>query len=84
LHRWFASRWYVKDFPRVRRQSTTPLLVGDAAYAAAMLAAGLALDAAAEPLAVLLVSVSAGIAVSFLLIEPATTRAAFRVARIMD
>jgi serine/threonine-protein kinase len=84
LHRWFASRWYVKDFPRVRRRSTTPLLVSDAAYAAAMLASGLALDAAAEPLAVLLVSVSAGIAVSFLLIEPATTRAAFRVARIMD
>lgn len=84
LHRWFASRWYVNDFQRVRRRSTTPLLVGDAAYAAAMLAAGLALDAAAEPLAVLLVSVSAGIAVSFLLIEPATTRAAFRVARIMD
>ncbi|MGE3404131.1 MAG: serine/threonine-protein kinase [Vicinamibacterales bacterium] len=84
LHRWFASRWYVEDFPRVRRRSTTPLLVGDAAFAAATLASGLALDAAAEPLAILLVSVSAGTAVSFLLIEPATTRAAFRVARIMD
>jgi hypothetical protein len=84
LHRWFASRWYVDDFPRVRHRSATPLLMADGAFAAAMLLAGLALDEPAEPLAILLVSVAAGVVVSFLLIEPATTRAAFRVARIVD
>ena len=84
LHRWFASRWYVEDFRRVRRRGALPLMAADSVFAAAMLLAGVALDEPGEALAVLLVSATAGIVVSFLLIEPATTRAAFRMARIVD
>jgi predicted Ser/Thr protein kinase len=78
LHAWFTSRWYPTELRRVRHRSATATRGADALLVVAMTTAGLLVSETNEPLAVLLFAVGIGIAVSFLVIEPATTRAAFR------
>jgi hypothetical protein len=78
LHLLFTSRFYSAELkwlrPRVRRW----ILSADILFAVALVVAALLLDDERSPLAVLLFAFGLGAAVAFLVIEPATARAAFR------
>lgn len=76
LHLWFTSRSYPGELPWVRRGVRRVLLTADSAFAIALVVTGLLVGDGAT--AVVLLAIGIGAAVAFLVIEPATTRAAFR------
>jgi len=78
LHLWFTSRFYPAELRWLRARVARWIAGGDWLFALALVAGGLLLGGDGGPLAVLLMSVGIGACVVFLVIEPATTRAAFR------
>ena len=77
LHLWFTSRFYPRELPWLRRRVRWWIHGADWLYALTLVAASLLLEDERSPLAVLLLSFGIGSAVAFLVIEPATARAAF-------
>jgi hypothetical protein len=84
LHLWFTSQFYPAELKWVRRRVARWIQVGDWVFAVALISAGLFIGDEGSPLAVLLLGVGAGAAVAFLVIEPATTRAAFKGSTTTD
>ena len=81
LHLWFTSRWYPSEWVPQRRQSASWIRAADAGFVVVQLA-GAAVIAADRPrLATLMVAVAVAAFLSFVIIEPATTRAAFGTGR---
>lgn len=78
LHLWFTSRFYPAELGWVRPRVRRWIHAADWLFALTLVAAGLVIGDDRSPIAVLLLSVGIGSAVAFLVIEPATTRAAFR------
>jgi predicted Ser/Thr protein kinase len=79
LHLWFTSRFYPAELDWVHRRSSRWIRVADWTFAAALAAGGALIgDEARSPLALVLPSVAVGAVVAFLLIEPVTTRDAFK------
>jgi serine/threonine protein kinase len=76
LHLLFAFRHYQKQSPRESLAATWIARMADLVFAAVLFAAGLSAIRAEAP-AVLLVASAAAVTVTTLIIEPATTRAAF-------
>ncbi|MCL4814630.1 MAG: hypothetical protein KJ061_19250, partial [Vicinamibacteraceae bacterium] len=76
LHLLFAVRHYQRQSPRERLTATWMARIADVVFAAVLFGAGLSAIRAEAP-AVLLVAAAAAVAVTTLIIEPATTRAAF-------
>ena len=81
LHLWFTSRFYPEELRWVRRRTGRFIRAADYAFALVLLGAGLYIGDDNPPLSVLLISFAIGAAVAFLVIEPVTTRAAFRGSR---
>jgi hypothetical protein len=77
LHLWFTSRFYESELTSVHNQSGGWIRVADWVFAAALVAGGLLIRDESSPLTIVLPSVAVGAVVAFLLIEPATARAAF-------
>jgi hypothetical protein len=78
IHLWFSSRVYPEHLATQRGDTSRWIRVADCAFVALLVAGGLMLGEAQAAWATLLISVGIGTAVAFLMIEPATTRAAFR------
>jgi serine/threonine-protein kinase len=76
LHLWFTLRSYPDQLEWARRRNGPWLQACDWLFALALVAAGLAIGDTA--LGVTFVSVGVGTGAAFLVIEPVTTRAAFR------
>jgi hypothetical protein len=77
LHLWFASLNYADELAAQHRQSRPWIRAADLLFALVLLSGGIVALRAEAP-AVLLVAAAASVAVSSAVIEPATTRAAFR------
>jgi hypothetical protein len=77
LHLWFTSRFYPDELPWVRRRSGPWIAVGDGVFATSLVSGSLLIRAEHSSVDLLLLSVGIGAAVAFLVIEAATTRAAF-------
>jgi hypothetical protein len=78
LHLWFTSRFYPAERRWARRRVKRWVGAGDWTLSGALVSAGLLIGDKDSPLAILLISFGIGAAVAFLLIEPVTTRAAFK------
>jgi hypothetical protein len=78
LHLWFSSRFYASELTWGQRRTSPVLVIADWAFALSLMMAGWLVGDTREPLAILLIAVGIGSAVAFLVIEPATARAAFR------
>ena len=78
LHLWFTARFYSAELSAQRAQALHWTRWSDRMFAAALLLAGLAIGTAHQATAMLLVAVAIAAAVASFLIEPTTTRAAFR------
>ena len=78
LHLWFTSRFYPAELRWVRSRVRRAVQAADWLFVLALVAGGLIIGETRAPLAIVLVSFGIGTAVAFLVIEPATTRAAFR------
>ncbi len=78
LHLWFSSRVYPEDLAGQRAEVARWIWWADAAFAVLLVTAGIALPQERAGWAAVLISVGVGSAVAFVLIEPATARAAFR------
>ena len=78
LHLWFSSRVYPEDLPAQRAEVSRWIRFADVGFAALLVLGGIALPDDRAGWAALLISFGIGAAVSFVFIEPATTRAAFR------
>ncbi|HEY6361680.1 MAG TPA: serine/threonine-protein kinase [Vicinamibacterales bacterium] len=78
LHQWFTSRFYPGELEWLRTRVARWILGADWVLALALVAGGLLLGDERSPLAILLIAFGIGAAVAFLVIEPATARAAFR------
>ena len=74
----FTSRVYPAELTTQTARSTPWLRACDAAFAGALLIGGLAISSAHAAWGTLLVVASVGTVVAFAIIEPTTTRAAFR------
>ena len=77
LHLWFVSRSYPGELRWARGRAATWITAGDWLFAGALIAGGAMVGEARSTLALALLAVGIGAAVAFLLIEPATARAAF-------
>jgi len=84
LHLWFTSRFYPGEIEWVHRQSSRWIRVADWLFAATLVIGGLLIGDERSPLAIVLPSVAAGAVVAFLLIEPVTTRDAFKRSGIVN
>jgi hypothetical protein len=78
LHLWFTSRFYPAELDWVHRRSSRWIRVADWLFAATLLIGGNLIADERSPLAIVLPSVAVGAVVAFLLIEPVTTRDAFK------
>jgi ABC-type phosphate/phosphonate transport system permease subunit len=78
LHLWFTSRFYPAELRWARRRVHRWIRAADWVFVAALAAAGILVGDESTPIAVLLLGVSIGTALAFLVIERVTTRAAFR------
>jgi hypothetical protein len=78
LHLWFTSRFYPGELDWLRARVSRWIHGADWVFSATLVLAALLLEDTSSALAVLLLSFGIGAAVAFLVIEPATTRAAFR------
>jgi hypothetical protein len=77
LHLWFTSRFYPGELEWVHQRSSRWIRAADWLFAATLIAGGI-LIGERSPLAIVLPSVAVGAIVAFLLIEPVTTRDAFK------
>ena len=78
LHLWFTSRFYPGELEWVHRRSRAWIRVGDWLFAATLIAGAILIGDEHSPLAIILPSIAVGAIVAFLLIEPVTTRDAFK------
>jgi len=78
LHLWFTSRFYPGELEWVHRRSRSWIQIGDWLFAATLIAGGILIGDEHSPLAIVLPSIAVGAIVAFLLIEPVTTRDAFK------
>ena len=78
LHLWFTSRFYPAELRWLRARVARWIAAADWLFSLALVAGGLLVGDDRSPLAAVLLSVGMGAGVVFLVIEPATTRAAFR------
>jgi hypothetical protein len=78
LHLWFTSRFYPGELKWLRGRVGRWIHAADWVFAGALVLAALLVGDQRSALTVLLLSFGLGAAVAFLVIEPATTRAAFR------
>jgi hypothetical protein len=84
LHLWFTSRFYPSELDWVHRRSSRWIRLADWAFVAALALGGMLIDDEGSPLAIVLPSVAVGAVVAFLLIEPVTTRDAFKRSGIVN
>jgi hypothetical protein len=77
LHLWFTSRSYPAELAWARTRAAVWVAVADVVFTGALIVAGALVGESRPELAVMLIAVGVGVAVAFLLIEPATARAAF-------
>jgi hypothetical protein len=84
LHLWFTSRFYPGELDWVHRRSGRWIRVADWLFAATLVVGGLLIADERSPLAIVLPSVAVGAVVAFLLIEPVTTRDAFKRSGIVN
>lgn len=78
LHLWFSARIYPSELASQRTDVQQWIRWGDVAFVSILVTGGLLLPEQMAGWAALLISVGIGTAVAFLVIEPATARAAFR------
>jgi predicted Ser/Thr protein kinase len=78
IHLWFSARVYPEHLSEQRADTHRWIRAADCAFVALLITGGLLLPEDRAGWAALLLSVGIGVAVAFLIIEPATTRAAFR------
>ena len=78
LHLWFTSRFYPSELEWVHRRSSRWIRVADWAFAATLALGGVLIGDEGSALAIVLPLVAIGAVVAFLLIEPVTTRDAFK------
>ena len=78
LHLWFTSRFYPQELEWVHQRSIRWIRIADWLFAATLIAGGILIGDEHSPLAIVLPSVAVGAVVAFLLIEPVTTRDAFK------
>ena len=78
FHLWFTSRFYRTELAAQRRQSFWLIRGADWLFVLLLLVAGVLLAGDHAGFAALLVSVAIGTFIGFTIIEPATTRAAFK------
>ena len=78
LHLWFTSRFYPAELGWARARAMGWVLASDALFATALVVAGVLINDTQPGLAVLEIAVGIAAASAFALVEPATTRAAFR------
>jgi predicted Ser/Thr protein kinase len=78
LHLWFVSRVSGEDLADQRAHSAPWLRAADGVFAAGLLGSGLFVGADDSVLAIVLSGAAVIVAMAFLIIEPSTTRAAFR------
>jgi predicted Ser/Thr protein kinase len=84
LHLWFTSRFYPGELEWVHQRSSPWIRVADWLFAAVLIAGGILIGDEHSPLAIVLPSVAVGAVVAFLLIEPVTTRDAFKRSGIVS
>ena len=77
LHLWFVSRSYPGELRWTSGRASVWIATGDWLFAGALIAGGVMVGEARAALALVQLAVGIGTAVAFLLIEPATARAAF-------
>ena len=78
LHLWFARKQYPGEWATDHRVARQVVRAADIAFAAALFIHGAMLVSVDDPIATLLVAAGASVVVSFVIIEPATTRAMSR------
>lgn len=78
LHLWFTSRTFPSELSAQRAQVWRGIRAADYAFALIMTATGLVIAEAHTGWGALFVAMGLGAALAFLVIEPATARAAFR------
>ena len=78
LHLLFMARIYVSDLAEQHAKTYLWIRLSDAGFASALIGAALGIGAEQPEVAMLLVAVGTAAVVGSLVIEPATTRAAFR------
>jgi predicted Ser/Thr protein kinase len=78
FHLWFTSRFYPGELEWVHQRSSRWIRIADWLFAATLIAGGILIGDEHSPLAIVLPSVAVGAVVAFLLIEPVTTRDAFK------
>ena len=78
LHLWFTSRFYPGELRWLRARVSPWIRAADRVFVCTLVAGSLLIGDEGSPLAILLLSFGIGAGVVFLVVEPATTRAAFR------
>jgi hypothetical protein len=78
LHLWFTSRVYPAELPAQRRRALSWTRLSDVGFSAVLLLGALGIAARHPEISTLFVAVAVASALASFLIEPATTRAAFR------
>jgi hypothetical protein len=78
LHLWFMSRFYPAELRWARRRVGRWIRLADWLFVASLAVMGVLIPENRMAVAVVLIAVAVGAAVAFLVIERATTRAAFR------
>jgi predicted Ser/Thr protein kinase len=78
LHLWFTSRFYPAELEWVYQRSSRWIRAADWMFAVTLAAGGILIRDVQSPLTIVLPSVAIGAVVAAVLIEPVTTRDAFR------
>jgi hypothetical protein len=79
LHLWFTSRFYPAELGWARARALVWVLAADIVFTVALVIGGALINDVNPGLAVLNIGVGVAAASAFALVEPATTRAAFRL-----
>jgi serine/threonine protein kinase len=78
LHLWFTARYYAGELSAQRARALPWIRWCDAGFAVSLFLAALAIGNSHSEVATLLITVSVAVVVASFMIEPTTTRAAFR------
>ena len=78
LHLWFTSRFYPAELRWARRREGPWIRAADWLFVASLAVTGVVVGEDRSPIAIVLLAVAVGATIAFLVIERATTRAAFR------
>ena len=78
LHLWFTSRFYPGELRWARRRESPWIRAADWLFVASLAVTGVLVGEDRSPIAIVLLAVAVGATIAFLVIERATTRAAFR------